>query len=102
MEGLSEHDSFDGEYYQLLDQKIKDTIFSYFPTTTFVFFVGEKNKKGNLHLHYLVSIRNFIDYNYCLRNSLHKVFKEDIELGPYACSNDVKVDSLLYFKDIKN
>lgn len=101
MEGIHEYDTFEKEYYEELDQQIKNTIFNYFPTTTFIFFVGEKNKKGKLHLHYLLSIRNFIDYNYCLKNSLHKILKENVGCA-YACDYDIKVDSLLYFKDIKN
>ena len=85
--------------YNLSDKhyiSIKDTIYSNFPTTIIFFIVSEKTKKNKLHYHTIVGIKNFIDYNYCIKNSLCNLLIDD------SISIDVRVDSLLFFKDIKN
>lgn len=77
--------------------KIKDTIYKNFPTTAFFFIVSEKNKKGMLHFHAIVAIKNFIDYNYTIKNNLIKILTTVSSIV-----YDVKVESLYGFKDIKN
>ena len=78
-------------------------IVDHFPTTTYIFIVIEKNKKGLMHAHLLVGIRNFIDYNYTLKNNLSLVLKDRLSsTGLTQSDYDIKVDALLYFKDVKN
>ena len=67
---LYNYNNFKLEEYIELEEKIKNHILEVFKTTTFIFIVPEKNKQGVLHLHILISIRNFIDYNYTLKNNL--------------------------------
>ena len=51
----------------------------------------------------LIAIRNFMDYNYILKNNLIKTF---LSYSKDNCNenepHDVKIESLRYFKDIKN
>ena len=85
------------------EDEIKDLIIDHFPTTTYIFIVIEKNKKGLIHMHLLVGIRNFMDYNYTLKNNLSLVLKSRLSTTNLTQSDfDIKVDSLLYFKDVKN
>jgi hypothetical protein len=42
-----------------------------FPTILFFFSVIE-NKNNKYHLHVIISIKNFIDYNYILKENLQK------------------------------
>jgi len=98
-----EYDSFGEDYWNDHKNIIKDIIFNSFPTTTFVLIVAEKNKKGNLHFHIIVAIRNFIDYNYTMRINLTNVLIDNLDLIGLAIKDyDIKVESLRYFKDIKN
>jgi hypothetical protein len=93
----------DIESYNNKINDIFDIVTHYFTTTSFIFIVGEKNKKDVLHFHLLVGIRNFIDYNYCLKNNLSNNLKIDLGSGQFQmCDYDVKVQSLKSFKDIKN
>ena len=112
-----------------------------FPTISFVWFIYEKNKIGKTHIHAILALKNFIDYNYILKNNLKdcliksvrvngfivnfkNIYGNDTSYGynhstekynegwfvdlvgngsnNYTFGYDVKVDSLLYFKDIKN
>lgn len=112
-----------------------------FPTISFMWFVYEKNKIGKTHIHAVLALKNFIDYNYILKNNLKdcliksvrvngfivnfkNIYGDDTFYGynhntekynegwfvdlvggvsnNYTFGYDVKVDSLLYFKDIKN
>tara|TARA_B110000977_G_C10822049_1_gene394621 strand:- start:200 stop:541 length:342 start_codon:yes stop_codon:yes gene_type:complete len=85
------------------EDDIKDMIRDHFPTTTYIIIVIEKNKKGMLHMHLLVGIINFMDYNYTLKNNLSLVLKDRLSTTNLTQSDfDIKVDSLLYFKDVKN
>ena len=67
---LYNYDNFKLERYIEFEEKIKNHILEVFKTTTFIFIVPEKNKQGVLHLHILIAVRNFIDYNYTLKNNL--------------------------------
>ena len=82
---------------------IKNYLYSLFPTTTWFFIVSEKTKNNMLHFHAIIAIRNFIDYNYIIRNNLLNAL---IDFGFFNNSFisvfDFKVTSLNYFKDIKN
>ncbi len=76
-----------------------------FNTISYIFVVAEKNKRGTPHLHLLIAIKNFIDYDYCLKNNILNVLK--FYLGASivfrnSCDYDVKVQSLRRFRDIKN
>jgi hypothetical protein len=74
-----------------------------FKTTTFVFVVGEKNKRGVLHFHLLLGIRNFIDYDYCLKNNISNILKIKMDsTSLYLTDYDIKVQPLRKFRDIKN
>jgi hypothetical protein len=54
-------------------------------------------------MHLLVGIRNFMDYNYILKKNLSLVLKSRLSwTGLTQSDYDIKVDSLLYFKDVKN
>ena len=64
------YDRLELNEYIDFETKIKNHLLMGFKTTTFIFIVPEKNKQGVLHLHILISIRNFIDYNYTLKNNL--------------------------------
>lgn len=101
---LSNYDSYDESDYNKFIFNIRDVLLSFFKTITFFYVVGEKNKKNNLHFHLLIGIRNFIDYNYCLRDNLANVLK--INLGLFRvvnmCDYDIKVQPLNYFRDVKN
>lgn len=86
-----------------LHKYIKDVFVDYFPTITWFFIVNEKNENEQLHFHLLVAIRNFIDYNYVLKNNISNVLINQLEYF-FGIEGfiDLKIDSLLYFKDIKN
>jgi len=89
----------------LLHKHINDTLYKSFPTLTFFFIVNEKNKKGNLHFHAIVSIRNFIDYNKTLKINMIAILYKSISIYLFHDNNstlDLKIESLRYFKDIKN
>jgi hypothetical protein len=54
-------------------------------------------------MHLLVGIRNFMDYNYTLKKNLALVLKDNLSTTNLTQSDfDIKVDSLLYFTDVKN
>ena len=58
-----DYDKTDLEGYEWIPREIKDLILEEFHTTSYIFIVVERNKKGMMHIHILVGIRNFIDYN---------------------------------------
>lgn len=99
---LSNYDNYSLQCYIECRDKIINHLLFYFKTTTYIFIVPEKNKKGVLHFHILISIRNFIDYNYTLKNNLLLCLKKLDLVGIYINDLDIKVESLLYFKDVKN
>ena len=98
------YDNFDQKWHDELEKVFKLRIVECFPTTTYFFIVSEKNKQGVLHFHCLLAIRNFIDYDFILRNSILSSLKNLGSFGfEYSTSDmDIRVDSLQYFKDIKN
>ena len=104
-DGISiyDYDNISIEDCVFWEDEIKDLIINHFPTTTYILIVIEKNKKGMLHMHLLVSIRNFMDYNYTLKKNLALVLKDNLSTTNLTQSDfDIKVDSLLYFTDVKN
>jgi len=74
--------------------------------------VTELNKKDITHFHIIIGIRNFIDYNYTLRNNIFTLLNrelvregedKDMSYGSkFDYEFDIKVKSLRYFIDIKN
>jgi hypothetical protein len=98
------YDNFNQEWYDRLEKVFKLRVIECFPTTTYFFIVGEKNKQGILHFHCLLAMRNFIDYDLVLRNSILLSLKDLSSFGfRYSISDmDIRVDPLRYFKDIKN
>jgi hypothetical protein len=98
-----DYDDITLDYYNYITNSISDLITEHFSTTTYIFITAEKNKKGIMHLHLLIGIRNFMDYNYTLKNNLSLALKFYVAgTGISVSPCDIKVDSLLYFKDIKN
>jgi hypothetical protein len=83
-----------------------------FPTLVFMQIVTEMNKKDMAHFHIIVGIRNFMDYNYTLKNNIFIVLNRDLvregESDPLGYGTkfdyefDIQVKSLRYFKDVKN
>lgn len=56
-----------------------------------------------LHFHAIIAIKNFIDYNYTIKNNLINSLLDFSYFDFSFTSNvDVKVQNLNYFKDIKN
>lgn len=96
-------DGSDFDVIKKFHSYVGDIIVDNFPTVTWFFIVNENNEKQKLHFHAIIAIRNFIDYNYTLKNNLTDIllngFVNYFKLNYYY---DVKVDSLIYFKDIKN
>ena len=92
--------------------KISNLIIRNFPTLVFMQIVTELNKKDITHFHIIIGIRNFIDYNYILKNNIFTLLNrelvregEDISLSygtKLDYEFDIKVNSLKHFKDIKN
>jgi hypothetical protein len=72
-----------------------------FPTILFFFSVIE-NKNNKYHLHVIISIKNFIDYNYILKENLQKCILLQLQYDYKELDWDIRVDTLNYFKDIKN
>ena len=100
---VSDYNDYNLESYVEIRNKIINHLLFYFKTITYIFIVPEKNKKGVLHFHILISIRNFIDYNYTLKNNLLLCLKKLTLIdGIYVNDFDIKVSSLMYFKDVKN
>lgn len=69
---------------------------------TSICFSVIENKNDRYHFHILVAIKNFIDYNYILKNNLQKLILFQLQNDYKELDWDVRVDSLLYYKDIKN
>jgi len=67
-----------------------------------MYFAVIESKNNKYHFHILISIKNFIDYNYVLKNNLQKYILSQLQNDYNELDWDVRVDSLLYFKDIKN
>ena len=104
-DGISryDYDTMDLEACANREEDIKDMIRDHFPTTTYIFIVVEKNKRNMIHMHILVGIVNFMDFNYTLKNNISLVLKDRLSTTNLTQSDfDIKVDSLLYFKDVKN
>ena len=94
-------------YIDSMYNNLENILIKYFPTLTFFQIVTEVGKSNKIHYHIIVAIRNFIDYNHIIRNNLiiilNKKLSEDIEWGgKFNYRYDIRVDSLFYFKDIKN
>ena len=85
-----------------MDNHIKNGLIIGYTTITFIFFTNEKNNDGNIRLRYLLGIRNFIDYSYCLERSLLGFFKSHFDPNYLMYGEVVKVNCLPLFKDIKN
>lgn len=96
------YDAFDSVFIEEEKTKIKDYLYKLFPTTTWFFIISEETKSGMLHFHALIAIKNFIDYNHTIRyNLINSLFNFSF-FGSSSMVFDVKVQSLNYFKDVKN
>ncbi len=84
----------------ILYSSLKKCLEKYFIVS--VFFSVIENKNNKYHIHILLSIKNFIDYNYSLKNNLYKIILLQLQTDYKELDWDIRVDSLLYFKDIKN
>ena len=69
--------------------------------TTFLYSIIE-NKNNKYHFHIILSIKNFIDYNYTIKKNLYNNLLTQLQEDYFELDWDIKVDSLLYYKDIKN
>lgn len=92
--------------YNELCKRIIKFIKKYYFTTTLVLIVPENNKRGVLHLHIFICMRNFIDYNRNLKNNISIHLTQWLNMC-YSSINstgdfDIRVDSLRYFRDMKN
>ena len=99
------HCGTDPDYIYNFYTHINKKLYEYFPSITWFIIISEDNKKSQPHFHLIVAIRNFIDYNHTLKNNLKSRLVRCVNLyaGSYNTSDiDIKVESLLYFKDIKN
>ena len=104
------YDTFDINSINTIKEqdRLKNYLYEIFPTTTWVFIIFEKTKSNMLHLHASIAIRNFIDYNYILKNNLinsllsFPFFNDQSLCYIDIHNNDIKVQTLNYFKDIKN
>lgn len=87
--------------------KLRFYLYDLFPTTSWLFIIFEKTKTNMLHLHAIIAIKNFIDYNQTIKNNLINCL---LSFPSYSNENvddditnfDIKVQCLNYFKDIKN
>ena len=78
-----------------------------FPTITWIFIIPELTKNEIIHFHAIIAIKNFIDYNYCLYNSLSLLLPTILNyhiLREYSewPNLDIKISPLKYFNDIRN
>ena len=96
-------DGSDPKVIENFQRQIKLSLSNNYPTITWYFAVTEHSKKGQPHFHSIVAIKNFIDYNYILKNNIKHTLIKCLE-GYFDHEGflDIRVDSLLYFKDIKN
>jgi len=87
-------------------KRIKNYLYDLYPSMNLFFIVSEPTSTNMLHFHAIISIRNFIDYNYILKKSIlikllnYKYF--DYGHSSSITNFDVKVQSLNFFKDVKN
>ena len=72
-----------------------------FPTTTWTFIVPELTKNNEIHFHAIFAIKNIIDYNFCLQNSLNILLPLTMHYN-FKKYLDVKISPLKYFNDIRN
>jgi hypothetical protein len=68
-----------------------------FPTISFMWFIYEKNKNEVLHIHAVICIKNFIDYNYTLKNNLIELLIKSIRVGGITCKIVNKYDDFNFF-----
>ena len=94
-------DGSDPKVIENFQRQIKLSLSNNYPTITWYFAVTEHSKKGQPHFHSIVAIKNFIDYNYILKNNIKHTLIKCLE-GYFDHEGflDIRVDSLLYFKDI--
>lgn len=91
---------------ELEKKRIKNYLHDLYPSANFLLIVSEPTSTNMLHFHAIISIRNFIDYNYVLKKTLlinllnYKYF--DCNNSSSITNFDVKVQSLNFFKDVKN
>jgi len=73
---INGYEEFSEELYKILEEDLNKSLIMVYPTITFILFTNEKNNLGELRIRYLIGIRNFIDYSYCLEQSLLKFVGE--------------------------
>ena len=91
-------------YYNFLEY-FRTIIERAYPTSTMLFIVCEENKKGGIHIHAFLCMRHFIDYNKILQKNIlnHLIEYLGLYYDPVGDSPfDVRVNTLKYFKDVKN
>jgi len=101
----------DKEDYKEFVENTIDMLADYLKIVTYIMIVPEYNKKGKLHLHGIIFLRNIMDYNKNIKGNILNFLKENLrpgrelnyhgypEFGKPAY--DIKVDYLKSFLDIK-
>ena len=90
-------DKFLWETCYSISKNIKEN----FKTLTWLFFVCELTKNKEIHFHAIIAIKNFIDFNHCIRNNL-SIILPIITASLFHKILDIKISSLNYFNDIRN
>jgi hypothetical protein len=98
---------FNKEHQKDIYASLENILLINFPTICFLQIVTEITSKNKIRYHAIIAIRNFIDYNYILKKNLITIINRDLIKdteygGKFNYEIDVKVDFLLYFKDIKS
>ena len=98
------------DYEEFVENTI-NMLADYLKIVTYIMIVPEYNKKGKLHLHGIIFIKNIMDYNKNIKGNILNFLKENLrpkrelnyhgypEFGKPAY--DIKVDYLKSFLDIK-
>ena len=93
------------EYYREFIETLIDTLSDYLKIATYIMVVPDYNKNGRIHIHGIIIVKNIMDYNKNIKNSILNFFKSDMDYHRFnetgRPSYDIKVDFLKYFLDVK-
>jgi hypothetical protein len=99
------------EFYREFIETFIDMLSDYLKIATYIMIVPEYNKNGKIHLHGIIIVKNVMDYNRNIKNSILSFLKNEMRQGRELDFHqfnetgrpgyDVKVDFLKYFLDVK-
>jgi hypothetical protein len=99
------------ESYKEFIETFIDMLADYLKVASYIMVIPEYNKKGKLHLHGIVVVKNVMDYNKNMKVSMLNFLKENMQQGRVLDYNqfpetgrpayDIKIDYLRSFLDIK-